>query len=596
MSASRDHEVTLGIWDWIVIGAYGAAVLGIGIAFMRRAGRTVEEYFLGGRRVAWYVLGISLVATTFAADTPLAVTEFVRTDGIWGNWFWWIWAVSHAMAVFLFSRLWRRAEVMTDAEFIELRYAGRSAAVLRATKAAIMGVFFNLLVLGWVTQAMGTIVAETMGVSKGIALISCGLVAVAYTTGAGFLGVVVSDLLQFVVALAGAIVFAVFAVIHAGGLHAVVQTGADLDKLTMMPNLSWGDRDSIRFVVLLTVGWFATHNADAGGYMMQRLSAARDERHAVGASIVFLVGHYVIRVWPWILVALASLVLLPPSQWHDNKAAYPHLIAMVLPAGLRGLMIASLLAAFMSTVDTHLNWGASYLVRDFYQRFFVPNATEKGLVLAARLASVGLAALAVVAALWIDSIKAAWGLLYSMGAGMGPVLILRWFWWRVTAKAELVALGLSIPLGIVLSFVDWPYEFRIAVIAGLSLMASVLVSLWGKPESREVLEHFFNQVRPGGWWGPIGGRQDDRVLRWSTVVDILALILVTYGLSLGLGKTLFFEYGEAATLFGAASAGGVILWWRYRSRRSDSSMPPPDAKAVGGQSSSFSSSSSSSPR
>ncbi|MCD6498328.1 MAG: Na+:solute symporter [Deltaproteobacteria bacterium] len=563
--------MTLGIWDWIVIAAYGVAALGIGFAFMRRAGRTVEEYFLGGRRLAWYVLGISLVATTFAADTPLAVTEFVRTDGIWGNWFWWIWAVSHALAVFLFSRLWRRAEVMTDAEFIELRYSGRPAVVLRATKAGIMGVFFNLLVLGWVTQAMGTILAETMGVSKGLALVSCGLVAVAYTTGAGFIGVVVSDLLQFVVALAGAIVFAVFAVIHAGGLHAVLQAGADLDKLTMMPTLSLRDRDSIRFVILLAFGWFATHNADAGGYMMQRLSAARNERHAVGASIVFLVGHYVVRVWPWILVALASLVLLPPSQWHDNKAAYPHLIAMVLPAGLRGLMVASLLAAFMSTVDTHLNWGASYLVRDFYQRFFAPNASEKRLVLAARVASVGLASLAVVASVWIDSIKAAWGLLYSMGAGMGPVLILRWFWWRVTAVAELVALGLSIPLGIVLSFADWPYEYRIALVSCISLAATVAVSLWGKSEPLSVLQRFANQVRPGGWWGPVSGRYEDRVLRWGTVVDVLALILVTYGLSLGLGKALFFEYGQAAILFGAAAVGGAILWLRYRGRRSDSS-------------------------
>ncbi len=548
----------MSFWDWSIIAAYGLTVLAAGLLLARKAGSSSEEYFLGGRRLTWYVLGLSLVATSFAADTPLAVTEFVRTQGIWGNWIWWIWAISHVLAVFLFSRLWRRAEVTTDAEFIELRYQGKPAALLRGVKAAVMGLGFNLFVMGWVTQAMGTILAATLNMDKDLALAICAVVAVVYTTASGLWGVVVSDVFQFAVAMVGAFVFAGYAVWAAGGLPAVAAKAQSLHKLSFFP-----PRDALessKFAVLLALGWMATHNADAGGYTMQRLSAAKSEGHAVGGSIVFVLFHYVVRVWPWILVALASLVLLPDLT--DHKAAYPMLIVQVLPVGLRGLLIASLLAAYMSTIDTHLNWGASYLVTDIYQRFMAPHADQRSVIRAARIASVGLALAAVVVSRSIDSIKGAWTLLYSMGAGLGPALILRWFWWRVTALAELAALIVSLAAGALLSSLSVPYQFRLAAVFATGLAATVSVSLLGPRDSLSHLEAFYVKVRPGGWWGPVAkGRKG--ILTKGIIVDLAAGLALVYGLSLGIGKLLFQQWSQALWLLGVATAGSVVLWLRW---------------------------------
>ena len=557
------------LWDWSIVAAYGLAVLAAGLVLARKAAASSEEYFLSGRRLSWYVLGLSLVATSFAADTPLAVTEIVRTKGIWGNWIWWIWAISHVLAVFLFSRLWRRAEVTTDAEFIELRYRGRSAATLRGVKAAVMALGFNLLVMGWVTQAMGTIIAATLDMDKDLALGACALVAIVYTTASGLWGVVVSDVFQFAVAMVGAFVFAGYAVQAAGGLTALADKAQSLHKLSVLPPHS--ALESSKFLILLSIGWLATHNADAGGYTMQRLSAARNERHAVGGSILFVLCHYVLRVWPWILVALASLVLLPDLT--DHKAAYPILIMRVLPTGLKGLLVASLLAAYMSTIDTHLNWGASYLVTDIYQRFWKKDADQHSLVRAARVSSLGLALAAVLVSRSIDSITGAWTLLYSMGAGLGPALILRWFWWRVTALAELAAMLLSLAAGILLTALDVPYEFRLASIFSLGMLVTILVSLLTGHRDTEHLEAFYDKVRPGGWWGPVSkGRPG--ILTKGTAVDVLAGLAVVYGLGLGMGKLLFSQWAQAAWLLSAATAGGAILWMRRGSFGGHSSSHP----------------------
>ncbi len=582
-------------WDWSIIAAYGLAVLVFGMVLARKAASSSEEYFLSGRRLTWYVLGLSLVATSFAADTPLAVTEIVRTQGIWGNWIWWIWALSHVLAIFLFSRLWRRAEVTTDAEFIERRYQGRSAAVLRAVKAAVMGLGFNLFIMGWVTQAMGTIFSATLDMDKDLALGLCALVAIVYTTASGLWGVVVSDVFQFAVAMVGAFLFAGYAVHAAGGLSAVAAKAESLHKLSVLPPQS--ALDSSKFLILLSIGWLATHNADAGGYTMQRLSAAKNERHAVGGSILFVLCHYVLRVWPWILVALASLVLLPNLT--DHKAAYPLLIMRVLPTGLKGLLVASLLAAYMSTIDTHLNWGASYLVTDIYQRFWHKDADERSLIRAARISSVGLALAALLVSRSIDSIKGAWTLLYSMGAGLGPALILRWFWWRVTAQAELAAMLLSLVAGALLSALGLAYEFRLAAVFGLGLFTTVLVSLATGRKVTRHLEAFYDRVRPGGLWGPVAkGRPG--ILNRGILVDVLAGVAVVYGLGLGIGKMLFSQWSQAGILLAAAATGGIVLWMRRDSfvtqSPSESSASPLPEPSLVPASSEPSSTSSSPPR
>jgi Na+/proline symporter len=561
--------------DWAVIIVYGVLVVGAGLLFARRAAKSTEHFFLGGRSLPWWLLGTSMVATTFAADTPLAVTELVRTQGVWGNWFWWIWAVGHALAIFVFSRLWRRAHVVTDAELTEVRYAGRSAAVLRGAKACLMAVVFNLLILGWVTQAMATILRESMDLPEGWALSICGVLAVAYATTAGFWGVVVTDFLQFGLSIVGSVAFAWFAVAEVGGLGALVERveAAAPGGLSVVPDLDFGQARTTKFLLLMMVGWWATHNADAGGYMMQRLSAAKDEKNAVGGALWFAVAHYAVRAWPWILVALASVVLLPTAVFSEHKAAYPHLIGVVLPIGLRGLMVASLLAAFMSTVDTHLNWGASYLVCDIYKRFLHSKGSERHYVWVARIASLLLAAGAVGVGLWITSIKAAWALLYSMGAGLGPVLILRWFWWRANAWTELSALGASVVGGAILAAAGVDYEFRLAAVACCSLAVALVVTSLTSPEPKEKLEQFYRRVRPGGAWGPIArdvGGEDAgatrAVLSRSVVMDLVAGIAMLYGVTLGIGKLLFAEWLEAASLLGVACVAASYFVFVMRRR------------------------------
>lgn len=559
----------LGLADWSVIAAYLLLLLVVGVLFARRAGRSTEEYFLGGRKLPWWILGISMVATTFAADTPLAVTEFVRTDGIWGNWFWWTWAVAHVLAIFLFSRLWRRAGVVTDAELMELRYSGRWAASLRAFKALLMAVLFNVIVLGWVTKAMITVIRFTMPISEYTALFLCVGLAVVYSVTSGFWGVVVTDLFQFFIAMAGSIVFAVFAVREAGGMELMLSNAeaARPQILRMMPPVFGDDPASFKLFVFITVAWWATHNADAGGYMMQRMSAARNEQHAVGAALLFTVTHYALRVWPWVLVALASVTMLPVETFTDHKAAYPAMMTLVLPAGLKGLLVASILSAFMSTVDTHLNWGSSYIVCDLYKRFVRKKAPDRHYVLVGRLSSVVLAAAAVLVALRFSSIKAAWSLLYSLGAGMGPFLILRWFWWRVSAKTELFAAASSIAAGVAVNLLDLSYPLKLCMVAGASLVVSLVATFIFPPEPMEKLVEFYRRVRPGGFWGPVREKTGDiepSLLRCSLLWDLgLGLILV-YGATLGLGQLLFGRFLYAGLLLIPAAAALSVILIRQR--------------------------------
>jgi len=399
-----------------------------------------------------------MVATTFAADTPLAITELVRSDGIWRNWYWWCLALGGLLGVFFFSRLWRRAQVLTDNELIELRYSGRPAALLRGFKAIYFALLYNFIVMGWVINGMSAVASVTLGVGRNWAVWGCALVALLYSTASGFWGVVVTDFFQFILAMGGAIILAVLAVKYIGGMSELIEevklsAGYQSDTLQFFPSLPGGSEGFLStnfftFLIFIFVMWWASHNADGGGYIIQRMSSCKNERHALLATLWFNLANYAFRVWPWVVVAVVSLVLFPSLSDDPigDKAGYPKVMMEVCGPGVLGLLIASFLAAFMSTISTHLNWGASYLLNDVYRRFVKPDAEEKHYVWASRFATVFVMAGAAITATFMGSIARAWEFIWAMGCGIGPVLILRWFWWRINAWSEMEQITLCSPV------------------------------------------------------------------------------------------------------------------------------------------------------
>ncbi len=384
----------MNTWDWLIVGAFLSLSLGVWMAFTRRAGRSMKEYFLSGRSLPWWVVGTSMVATTFASDTPLAVTEYVRSQGIWGNWFWWTLACGHVLAALVFSRLWRRAGVLTDNELIELRYSGRPAAFLRGFKALYFATIYNFIVMGWVTAAMSTVFSAFLGIPITAAVLLSMAVAVVYSIFAGLWGVAVTDVIQFVLAMVGCVIFAVLAADRAGGMEnllAEIEAGGRGSLLSFFPPAGAPAGVWLTFLAYILVLWWSNHGADGGGYIIQRMMSARDEKHALIGTSWFALAHYVLRVWPWVVVALASVVLLPrilpPGAAVSDREAYPALMNSILPPGLRGVFVATFLSAYMSTIVTHVNWGASYLVNDVYKRFLRPQASERHLLVVSRLAS-----------------------------------------------------------------------------------------------------------------------------------------------------------------------------------------------------------------
>ncbi len=528
-----------------------AIAIGIGLALSKKANQSVSEFFVANRGLPWWVVGTSIVATTFAADTPLAVSGLVRKQGIYQNWIWWNALLGGMLCTFFYAKLWRRAEILTDAELIELRYSGKKASLLRGLVAFYRGVILNSVVMGWVILAMAKLSEILLGWPKTLSVALLIFLAFFYTALSGFWGVVLTDLVQFVIAMIGAVALAWFSVKEVGSLATLKQrlltevpNGAS--TLSFIPNFQTASELAIlTFAVALTLQWWA--NGEGNGYLAQRLFAAKDERHSVFASLWFNFAHYALRPWPWIIVGLASLVLFPPLTGHptfvnesllsdgeylswllhrDPERAYPIMIAKFLPSGLRGIMVASLLAAFMSTMDTHLNWGASYLVNDLYRRFIAPGRSEKHYLNVARFGMFGLMLTAGGVALLSKTIADAWLYIFALGAGSGFVLLLRWYWWRINAWSEISALigsfilasgKLLLPLfGLFLSdstvkkleLFYSPEYFPIRLIAIIAAVGAIwlTVTFLTKPEPLEKLEAFYRKVRPGGWWGPIEER------------------------------------------------------------------------------------------
>lgn len=515
--------------DWIFIAGYLIAALAIGFAFAKRAGSSLEEFFIAGRTLPWWVAGTSIVATTFAVDTPLAVAGFVRGEGIYANWFWWCILMGGMLSTFFYARLWRRAGILTDVEYIELRYEGKSAAVLRVLMALYGGILKNAVVMGWVILAMAKICDVLLGWDQWMSITVLMVIAVVYTLLSGFWGVVVTDVIQFVLAMIGSIALMCIVLVRLDGPEGMVeqirQTEAfDPRVFRFVPDFATAGKLAVgTFFAQITLQWWEKGQGD--GYLVQRLFSTRDERHSILASLWFNFAHYVLRPWPWIVVGLASLVFFPYEPGEDPELAYPKMIAEFLPVGVRGLMVASLLAAFMSTMDSQLNWGASYLVNDIYRRFFDPDASQARLVFVSRIAMLLLVGVAAFSAWQFTSVAGAWKYLVTLTAGVGFVGLMRWYWWRINAWSEISALISSVVLangGIWLGWlynagllsdplyesVGWlyapdNYASRLVFIIGACTAIWVLVTWLTGPHSLEHLERYFRRTRPGGWWAPV---------------------------------------------------------------------------------------------
>ncbi len=584
--------------DWFLIGTYFVFSFGMAVYFFRRAGKNTAEFFLTGRTMPWWLAGTSMVATTFAADTPLAVTELVAANGIAGNWLWWNAALGGMLTVFFFARLWRRSGILTDVEFVELRYHGPAAAWLRGIKALYFGLLMNAIIIGWVSLAMETVLKvlfpeltvfgqqafSILGMEFSAALLIVALlvlVVAVYSLLSGLWGVIITDAFQFTVAMIGSVLLAVFVldVPEVGGI-AGLKAQLPATTFNMLPTI--GDAaegagvlvlSATAFVAYIGVQWWSSWYPGAepggGGYVAQRMMSAKDEKHSLFATLWFTVAHYCLRPWPWILVALASLVLYPNLT--DSREGFVLVMRDVLPNGLLGLLFAAFLAAFMSTISTQLNWGTSYLVNDFWRRFIQKEKDEKHYVLLSRLFTFLLALIGIVVTANLQTISQAWSLVLTASAGLGLVLILRWYWWRVNAWSELAATLTPILLAVLALFgiempgLLAPFPVNLFAVVGVTTVVWVVATFVTKPTDAGVLDAFFQQTRPGGpGWKPVALRnpnvnQDTGL--GSLALDWMAGVVLVYCTLLGTGFLLLGERLSGIGLWILALLAAGFIWW-----------------------------------
>ncbi|HCS46757.1 MAG TPA: sodium:proline symporter [Candidatus Aminicenantes bacterium] len=567
----------LTLIDWLVVAAYFAFNLAIGLYYRKKATRSVSDFFVGGRKVVWWLAGTSMVATTFAADTPLAVTGLVARNGIAGNWIWWSMALSGMMTVFFYARLWRRAGVLTDVEFAEIRYSGAPARFLRGFRALYLGLPINLIIMGWVNLAIVKILMLILGLTKVQALVvAVGImfITASISTLSGLWGVLVTDLFQFVLKMSMVILLAVFAVKSIGGMSGLVTgirsveqaRGATGSLLSFVPDINSTWMPLITFFVYIGVNWWASWYPGAepggGGFIAQRILCAKDEKHSLLATLWFNLTHYALRPWPWILVALVAVVKFnnDPAFAADPESGYIRIVMTDLPVSLRGLMIAAFAAAYMSTIGTQLNWGASYLVNDFYRRFLVRGRGEKHYVTISQFTTMLLMFLSAVVTFFMGSIADAWKFIIALGAGTGLVYLLRWFWWRVNAWSEVAAMiaafvtSLTVQFGFRLNESD-PKEFAYIVLATVSVTTIVWLSVTflTRPEPKETLLAFYRRVRPSAaLWGPIAREATDIVPQKDGLFNLMDWLL-------GVAMIYMFLFGAGKIIFGQLSTGLVFL-------------------------------------
>ena len=565
--------------DWLIIALYFLVSAAIGLAYTRKASRSLSDYFVSGRALPWWLAGTSMVATTFAADTPLAVAGFVAKYGVAGNWLWWNGVFSGVLTVFFFSRLWRRAGVLTDVEFAELRYGGRPAAVLRGFRALYLALPINLIIMGWVTRAMVTILQVTLHVNPWRAAALLFGVTALYSVFSGLWGVIITDAFQFVVAMGGTILLAVLAVDSVGGLQmlkekSVQHFGSAEAAFSVLPPSDQAWLPLSTLLIFLCVQWWAAwypgQEPGGGGYVVQRILSAKDERHGLLATLWFTIAHYALRPWPWILVGFVGLIRYPGLA--NPEEGYVRVMVDVLPSPFKGLLLAAFAAAYMSTISTHLNWGASYLVNDVYLRFIRPSASVKAQVIASRVATVVLMVCSLIVMSYLSSVEQGWKLLIGLGAGTGLVFILRWYWWRVNAWSEISAMAASFITSILLARNGYTLDDLSRPTYANTMLITVLVTtvVWlgvtfaTAPESDATLDRFYRRVRPGGpGWRRVAARlgfEGDQIpggaLSWVNWVSGLAAV---YCAVVSLGQLLTGSTSQGLVYAGAAVAAFALI-------------------------------------
>lgn len=598
--------VELSVLDITLILVFFVITLFIGIYVSKKSGKSASEYFLSGRNMPWWLLGVSMVATTFSTDTPNLVTDIVRTNGVSGNWVWWAFLLTGLLTVFVYAKLWRKSEVNTDIEFYELRYGGKPARFLRAFRAIYLGIIFNILAMSAVTLAAIKIGAIMLGLQPWETVIYAGTITVIFSALGGFKGVVYTDFILFFTAMAGALGAAYYLVglPEVGGLEALLQHENVADKLNILPDFTDAEALITLLIIPLAVQWWSSWYPGAepggGGYIAQRMLAAKNENHAIGATFFFNIMHYALRPWPWIIVALASLVVFPDvASIHEafplvaedklgHDLAYSAMLTK-LPSGLLGLVLASLVAAYMSTISTHLNWGASYIVNDYYKQQINKDASEKQLVAVGRIATIVLMVCSALLALVLTNALQLFDIILMFGAGTGLIFILRWFWWRINAWSEISAMFVSGFVSILLNFTElgtycfgddalMPGWAKFPMIVLITTIVWVAVTFLTQAESKVVLHKFYKKIQPGGpGWEKVvqEARADNLELvdtkeGWSVPSGILAMLVgcgLIYSIMFATGYFIYGDYFHAFVLTGAAVIFGFVLlklWKKIR--------------------------------
>jgi len=554
------------ILDYSIIVLYMISMLAIGIAMKKYADRGTDSYFIGGKEIPWWAAGISMVATTFAADTPLAVTGIVAANGIAGNWIWWNFMFSGIFTVFLYAKLWHRAGVTTDAEFITLRYSGKPARFLRGFRALYLALPINCIILGWVTLGMTKLLSVITGMNPWTIIIILYILTTIYITISGIWGIIATDFFQFIIAMAGSVILMFFAINHIGGIEQLlIALDNKFGEGHHMLNMSPFNHPKILISTVLVwlgmqwwVSWYPGAEPGGGGYIAQRIFSTKTDKDAVKASLLFNIAHYAIRPWPWIIVALVSIVSYP--ELSDPEKGYPKLMIDLLPHGLLGLLVVSFLSAFMSTVSTHLNWGASYIVNDFYKLYINPKASEKHYLNIAKISTIIMMCIAIGVSLMFDSVKSGWEFILSLGAGTGMVYLLRWYWWRINAWSEISAM-IAAMIGSIIasSFGFSEFADKMIFTTLLTTIVWLLVTFLTNPEPKEILEKFYNKIKPlGPGWNQFEKHSEESIVQ-GPLVNILLAIIVVQGFLFGLGQMILGSSLLGICLIIAGLSSGYLL-------------------------------------
>jgi len=565
--------------DYLVVIAYFVFSLGIAVYYSRRAGKSTNEFFLSGRNLPWYLAGLSMVATTFAADTPLAVAELVAQNGIAGNWIWWNFAFGGILTVFFFARLWRRAGIMTEVEFAEIRYSGKSAKFLRGFRAVYLGLIMNVIIMGWVNKALATILVGLFDISEDqvyFYVFACMLIVAFYSALSGLWGVVVTDAFQFVIAMTGSIILAIIVANSSvvGGIAGMQEKLPEF-VFNFFPTIT--DAQSLGGAFALTItsflayvglmwwaSWYPGAEPGGGGYVVQRMMSAKDEKHSLFATLFFQVAHYALRPWPWIIVGICALIVYPELSEGEKGMGYIYAMRDFLPIGLKGLLVAAFFAAYMSTIATQLNWGTSYIINDLYRRFINKKKDEKHYVSSSRVTTIILMFVSIIVTLFITRISGAWEFIMECGAGVGLVLILRWFWWRINAWSEISAMVTPFIVYPILLGSGIKFPDTLLILVPATTIVWIVVTFITKPTDEEILKSFYRKIHPGGFlWNKIAKQLPDvkgdqnfikMLINW-----IFGVVLV-YSMLFGIGSLIFGMYTEVTIAFVLAAISILIIY------------------------------------